>query len=139
MTNQVKTVLLLGVLSAGLVAFGREIRRTRSAASLSTSAPSFASREPSSIASTSRCVAIAGTSSLFFPERMFTTPDGTSLVPTTSPKRSTGIGVFSGPIATTVFPETMAAATRDTSGRSDGASGQITPTTPVGSGVEKLK
>ena len=49
------------------------------------------------------------------------------------------MGVRSGPIATAVLPETIAAATRVTSGRSDGASGATIPTTPVGSGVEKSK
>src|SRR4051794_25357456 len=42
-------------------------------------------------------------------------------------------------MTTTAFPTTSGGATRDTSPRSDDVSGATIPTTPVGSGIVKLK
>ena len=49
------------------------------------------------------------------------------------------MGAVSLAIATTVFPETIAGASRETSPSSDWSCGATTPTTPVGSGTVKLK
>src|SRR2546430_8884169 len=68
-----------------------------------------------------------------------TTPPGTSLVASTSASVSAGSGAASGARTTTVLPPQSAGATRLTRPASAGSSGAMMPTTPVGSGMVKLK
>jgi hypothetical protein len=70
---------------------------------------------------------------------MLITPPGTSEVASTSASDTAGSGAGPLAIATTVFPETIAGATRLTSPSSGASAGATTPTTPVGSGIVKLK
>ncbi len=70
---------------------------------------------------------------------MFTTPPGTSDVASTSPSETAGSGEGSLASTTAVFPDTTAGASRETSPRSDRSPGATIPTTPVGSGIVKLK
>ena len=67
------------------------------------------------------------------------TPPGTSLVASASPRVTAGSGRASDARATTVLPETMIGASRDTRASSGASSGAMRPTTPVGSGTVKLK
>src|SRR5215211_2221944 len=70
---------------------------------------------------------------------MLTTPPGTSDVARTSDRVMAGSGRVSDVSTTTAFPATSAGATRDTNPRSEDVSGATIPTTPVGSGIVKLK
>ena len=70
---------------------------------------------------------------------MFTTPPGTSEVASTSPSETAGSGDGSLARTTVVFPDTMAGASRETRPRSAWSGGATIPTTPVGSGIVKLK
>src|SRR5919199_555857 len=69
----------------------------------------------------------------------FTTPPGTSDVARTSVSVTAGSGRDSDARTTTVLPATSGGASRDTRPRSDDDSGATIPTTPVGSGIVKLK
>ena len=70
---------------------------------------------------------------------MFTTPPGTSEVASTSASETAGSGDASLASTTAVFPPTIAGASRETSPSSDWSLGATMPTTPVGSGIVKLK
>src|SRR5436305_1727604 len=73
------------------------------------------------------------------PVSKFTTPPGKSLVAKISEKVSAGNGNFSDAITTTELPLRMTGAINETNATSGGSSGATTATTPVGSGVVKLK
>src|SRR5579859_3406003 len=68
-----------------------------------------------------------------------TTPAGRSLVASTSASVSAGSGSDSDASTTTVLPPHSAGATRLTRPASAGSDGATMPTTPVGSGIVKLK
>src|SRR5690606_20043806 len=87
---------------------------------------------------TSMWPASQGASSARYPVRTLTTPPGRSEVASTSASVIAGSGAGSDATTTAVFPATITGATTDTSA-SSGGSGATTATTPVGSGVEKLK
>src|SRR3954465_2894321 len=70
---------------------------------------------------------------------MFTTPPGTSLVASTSASSTAASGLDSDATTTATLPPTITGASRATSPPSAGSSGARTPTTPVGSGMVKLK
>ena len=70
---------------------------------------------------------------------MLTTPPGTSEVARTSARVTAGSGRRSLASSTTAFPVTSGGASRLTRPSSDDVSGATTPTTPVGSGIVKLK
>ena len=57
----------------------------------------------------------------------------------TSARVMAGRGRVSEATTTAVFPDTITGASRETSPSSDEPAGATTPTTPVGSGTEKLK
>src|SRR5882724_2923484 len=78
-------------------------------------------------------------SSARLPVRMFTTPPGKSLVARISANVAAGSGNFSEAMTTTVLPDKMTGASNETSASNGGESGASTTTTPVGSGVVKLK
>src|SRR5471032_3317534 len=82
---------------------------------------------------------MCGMSSARLPVRMFTTPPGKSLVARISENVAAGSGNFSDGITIAVLPLKITGATSDTSASNDGSSGTSTTTTPVGSGVVKLK
>jgi len=65
-------------------------------------------------------------------------PAGKSLVAITSENESAGIGADSDAIIIHELPETITGHTLETSPSRDGSSGRRIPTTPVGSGIEKL-
>ena len=67
------------------------------------------------------------------------TPPGTSEVARTSVSVTAGSGRVSDASTTTALPATSGGASRDTRPSSDDVSGATTPTTPVGSGIVKLK
>src|SRR6185503_14772311 len=90
-------------------------------------------------ASTSTCAASTGTSSRLRPVMTLTTPAGTSEVASTSVNVIAGRGRDSEARTTTAFPATSGGASRETRPKSDDVSGATTPTTPVGSGIVKLK
>src|SRR6187397_2160329 len=73
------------------------------------------------------------------PVSTFTTPPGTSDVANTSVSVTAGSGRVSDARTTTVLPATSGGASRETRPRSDDVSGATMPTTPVGSGIVKLK
>src|SRR5438132_9273211 len=85
------------------------------------------------------CAASQGSSSLRWPLMMFTTPAGTSLVANTSARVSAASGCASAASATTTLPPHSAGASRRTSPESGACSGAMIATTPVGSGIVKLK
>ena len=85
------------------------------------------------------CDASHGSSSLRNPVSRLTTPAGKSEVASTSPSVRAGSGDFSEARATTVLPPARAGAIRSTRPARAGSSGATTPTTPVGSGMVKLK
>ena len=70
---------------------------------------------------------------------MLTTPGGTSEVASTSASVIAGSGRFSDAIRTTELPATSGGASRDTRPSREDVSGATIPTTPVGSGIVKLK
>src|SRR5256885_16214787 len=67
------------------------------------------------------------------------TPAGKSLVASTSARVSAGSGADSGASTTTALPPHSAGATRRTRPASGASDGATMPTTPVGSGIVKLK
>src|SRR5260221_14207571 len=85
------------------------------------------------------CVAMCGTSSARLPVRMLTTPPGRSLVAKISANVAAGSGNFSDATTIVVLPLKITGATNETSASKEGSSGASTTTTPVGSGVVKLK
>src|SRR5579871_5217117 len=82
---------------------------------------------------------MCGASSARLPVKIFTTPPGRSLVARISANVAAGNGNFSEATTTAALPLRITGATRDTSPNSGGSSGASTTTTPVGSGVVKLK
>src|SRR5262245_34324171 len=70
---------------------------------------------------------------------MLTTPPGRSLVASTSDSVIAGSGRLSLASTTTVLPVRIAGAITLTRPRSDESGGATTPTTPVGSGDDRLK
>src|SRR6478609_6284979 len=127
-------------------AAGRTTRFNVSAAAASRAAaapgPSGAIAPARSSALTSWCEASVGARSAVRPESRLTTPPGTSEVASTSPSDSAGSGARSAAATTTVLPVAIAGATTDTRPSSEKpypACGASTPTTPVGSGVDRLK
>ena len=68
-----------------------------------------------------------------------TTPPGTSDVASTSVSVTAGSGLASEATTTAALPDTMTGARRLTRPSRLDASGATTPTTPVGSGMLKLK
>src|SRR5581483_12394785 len=94
---------------------------------------------PSTIAFTSMCDAMCGINSARLPVKIFTTPPGKSLVAGISANVAAGKGNFSDAMTITALPLKITGATSETSASNDGSSGASTTTTPVGSGVVKLK
>ncbi len=74
-----------------------------------------------------------------WPVRMLTTPPGRSLVASTSARFTAGSGREYDDTTTAVLPLTITGAITETRPRSEDSSGARTATTPVGSGVERLK
>src|SRR5882724_4228844 len=109
----------------------------------SEAATSRSVRRPSapvrSIAFTSMWLASHGASSARCPVSKLTTPPGTSLVAIASASSIAARGCVSEASATTALPPVRTGASRDTRPRSGGSSGATTATTPVGSGIVKLK
>src|SRR5919201_1011061 len=70
---------------------------------------------------------------------MLTAPPGTSAVASASASSIAASGRLSEATTTAVLPPTIAGASRETSPSSGGSSGAKVPTTPVGSGMVKLK
>src|SRR6187551_1983504 len=70
---------------------------------------------------------------------MLTTPPGTSDVAIASASSSAASGCVSDATTTTALPPTIAGASRETRPPKAGSSGARMATTPVGSGVVKLK
>ena len=70
---------------------------------------------------------------------MLSTPAGESAVAVISPSRIDGVGRSSLAITTTVLPTAMGAKTAFTNPSSDESCAATTPTTPLGTGTEKLK
>src|ERR1035437_5068500 len=83
--------------------------------------------------------AMCGTSSARLPVNTFTTPPGKSLVARISANVAAGSGYLSDATTIAVLPLKITGATSVTSATSEGSSGASTTTTPVGSGVVKLK
>ena len=73
------------------------------------------------------------------PVRIFTTPPGTSDVWSTSAKDMEEMGLDSDAKTTMVFPPAMTGATMEMSPNKDESSGAKAATTPVASGMVKLK
>src|SRR4051812_29771819 len=73
------------------------------------------------------------------PVSRLTTPPGTSEVASTSENVTAGSGRSWDETTTQVLPDTMIGATTDTSPSNEDCCGARTATTPVGSGVERLK
>src|SRR6266404_7370706 len=82
---------------------------------------------------------MCGTSSARSPANRLITPDGKSLVAIISENVSAGRGFVSEARTIAQFPLRITGITIETNASSGGSSGQITTTTPVGSGVVKLK
>src|SRR5690625_2029952 len=122
------------------VALGRTTRLRLSADASSSSAASASSSTPArSIALTSRCDASHGAISAASPVSTLTTPPGRSDVDNTSESVIAGSGRSYDDTTTTVLPETIAGATTLTRPSSEESCGATTATTPVGSGVDRLK
>src|SRR4051795_12452152 len=88
---------------------------------------------------TSMCDASVGAVSPSAPVSTLTTPPGTSEVASTSDSVIAGSGRSAEVATTTVLPVTITGATTLTSPSREEPCGATTPTTPVGSGSEKLK
>src|SRR6185436_13651767 len=82
---------------------------------------------------------MCGASSARLPVKRFTTPPGKSLVARISVNVTAGSGYFSEATTMAALPLKITGAIRDTSDTNDGSSGASTTTTPIGSGVVKLK
>src|SRR5882672_303845 len=85
------------------------------------------------------CPAMCGASSARSPARILITPGGKSLVAIISENVSAGSGFVVDTRTTAQLPLKITGATSETNASSAGSSGQMTTTTPVGSGVVKLK
>src|SRR5690606_17814608 len=119
---------------------GRRTRLRVSAAASSTLVASVGSVTPvRSSPLTSACEASQGATSATYPVRMFTTPPGRSLVANTSAQVIAGSGSVSEASTTTVLPLTITGATTLTNPNSGAPGGATIPTTPVGSGEDRLK
>jgi hypothetical protein len=92
-----------------------------------------------SIALTSMCPASHGAIVAAEPVRMLTTPPGTSEVASTSENVTAGSGRSYDDTTTAVLPVTTTGATTLTRPSSEDSCGASTATTPVGSGVDRLK
>src|ERR671924_703378 len=140
--NSVSAVISYGLWAScakGSTAGARCTRFTFSAASSSTCARSSVGTPVTSIAFTSMWPASQDTSSFVSQVRTFTTPPGTSDVESTSASETAGSGLFSLAITTPVLPLTIAGASRDTRPSNDCSCGATMPTTPIDSGIVKLK
>src|SRR2546427_4915617 len=82
---------------------------------------------------------MTGTSSALRPVRTLMTPPGTSEVARTSVRVIAASGRVSDAMTTTALPATSGGARRETKPSNDDGSGATIPTTPLGSGVVKLK
>src|ERR1041384_3259488 len=82
---------------------------------------------------------MCGASSAESPASTLTTPPGKSLVAMISENVSAGSGLAVEARTTTQLPLKITGATSETNPSSAGSSGQSTTTTPVGSGIVKLK
>ena len=91
------------------------------------------------MALTSMCAASQGAIVAADPVRRLTTPPGTSEVASTSANVTAGSGRSKDDTTTTVLPVTIAGATTETRPSNDDSWGARTATTPVGSGVLRLK
>ncbi len=85
------------------------------------------------------CEASHGPTEAASPVRMLTTPPGTSEVASTSLNVTAGSGRAYDDTTTQVLPETITGATTEISPSSEDSCGARTATTPVGSGVDRLK
>ncbi len=85
------------------------------------------------------CAASGAISSAVKPVSTLTTPPGRSLVASASARVMAGRGRVSEATTTAVLPDTIAGASRETRPSRDDPAGATSPTTPVGSGTEKLK
>ena len=92
-----------------------------------------------SIPFTSMCEASVGAVLASLPVRMLTTPPGTSEVASTSENVTAGSGRSYELSTTAVLPVTTTGATTETRPSRLDCCGATTATTPVGSGVERLK
>ena len=93
-----------------------------------------------------RNLLIAGGAYLYAPrlladpaKSLLSTPPGKSLVAIISEKVSAGRGDVAEARTTAVLPLRITGTVSETSARSEGSLGQMTTTTPVGSGMVKLK
>src|SRR3954471_16557629 len=91
------------------------------------------------MAFTSMWLATCGATSARSPARMFTTPPGKSLVAMISENVSAGRGLRAEASTTAVLPDKITGATNETRASNGDSSGHTMTTTPVGSGVVKLK
>src|SRR2546430_15175645 len=82
---------------------------------------------------------MCGATSARSPARKLITPAGKSQVAIISENVSAGSGLVVETSTTAQLPLKITGATSETNPSSDGSSGQMTTTTPVGSDVEKLK
>src|SRR5439155_12105229 len=114
-------------------------RLTLSAAARSASATSSSGQPVRSIPFTSIWAASHGTSALGNPVKTLITTPGTSEVASASASETAGSGERSLATATATFPETITGAIRLTNPSNAGSVGATIPTTPVGSGMVKLK
>src|SRR5439155_10956431 len=122
------------------VAGGRRTRLRFSAAAASRDVASAGSTTPvRSIALTSMWLASHGAVSAGRPVSTFTTPPGTSDVASTSASVIAGSGRSSLVSTTAALPVTITGARTLTRPSNDESAGATTPTTPVGSGVDRLK
>jgi hypothetical protein len=94
---------------------------------------------PSMIAFTSKWLATCGASSLRLPASTFTTPGGMSLVATISQTSMQAAGCLSDATTTAVLPVRITGASSEIMASRGGWSGTTMATTPVGSGIVKLK
>src|SRR5262249_41002185 len=128
-------------LQSGSAAGARRTRLRFSAAATSSSAASSA--EPASphrsMALTSMWDASHGPTVSAEPVSRFTTPPRTSEVASTSENVTAGSGRSYDDTTTQVLPETITGATTETRPSSEDSCGASTATTPVGSGVDRLK
>src|SRR2546423_10438521 len=85
------------------------------------------------------CVAICGASYARSPVRRLITPGGKSLVAIISENVRAGSGFVGEAKTTAQLPLKITGITSDTKASSGGSSGHSTTTTPVGSGIVKLK
>src|SRR6185312_5863605 len=84
-------------------------------------------------------LASQGASSATEPVSRLSTPPGRSEVASASASDTAGNGRSCAATTTTVLPVAITGATTETKPSSDSCCGAITPTTPAGSGSEKLK